>query len=393
MAALTDRAVLIAGATSASGRAVTRTLLDAGAHVIASEDLYGGSFRLFDKVRRRTAGLEFSFVDMSDVAAIEAAITPRTRLIWVETPTNPLLGIADLAAWAQIAHDAGALLVVDNTFASPYLQRPLDLGADVVVHSTTKYIGGHSDVLGGAVVVADREFRGRALAEAVAYQQFAAGAVAGPQDSYLAARGLKTLGLRMDRHGANAAALAGWLQGRPEVAQVFYPGLPDHPGHALAARQMDGFGGIVSVRLAGGEAAARAFAEATELFALSVSLGGVESLLCYSSEMTHASVAGTELAVPDDLLRLSVGIEDAEDLALLEARDLLFARLLQYRAPTQPGSSGSPVFAGQGWRVIGLHCRGGKEMRKLNGQSGLHEANEGVWIQSIRQNMAKSMGG
>lgn len=209
---------------------------------------------------------------------------------------------------------------MDNTFASPYLQRPLDLGADVVVHSTTKYIGGHSDVLGGAVVVADREFRGRALAEAVAYQQFAAGAVAGPQDSYLAARGLKTLGLRMDRHGANAAALAGWLQGRPEVAQVFYPGLPDHPGHELAARQMDGFGGIVSIRLAGGEAAARAFAEATELFALSVSLGGVESLLCYSSEMTHASVRGTPLAVPTDLVRLSVGIEDVADLqADLEA--------------------------------------------------------------------------
>ena len=209
------------------------------------------------------------------------------------------------------------------------------------MHSTTKYIGGHSDVLGGAVVVADREFRGRALAEAVAYQQFAAGAVAGPQDSYLAARGLKTLGLRMDRHGANAAALAGWLQGRPEVAQVFYPGLPDHPGHALAARQMDGFGGIVSIRLAGGEAAARAFAEATELFALSVSLGGVESLLCYSSEMTHASVRGTPLAVPTDLVRLSVGIEDVADLqADLEAGLECAARVAAGRGA--PSSSAVP---------------------------------------------------
>ena len=297
-----------------------RAALRPGDHIVLGGDGYGGTHRLITTVLEPW-GVSNTPVDITDPTAVAAAVRPgRTALLWVETPSNPLLGIADLAAWAQIAHDAGALLVVDNTFASPYLQRPLDLGADVVVHSTTKYIGGHSDVLGGAVVVADREFRGRALAEAVAYQQFAAGAVAGPQDSYLAARGLKTLGLRMDRHGANAAALADWLQGRPEVAQVFYPGLPDHPGHELAARQMDGFGGIVSVRLAGGEAAARAFAEATELFALSVSLGGVESLLCYSSEMTHASVRGTPLAVPTDLVRLSVGIEDVADLqADLEA--------------------------------------------------------------------------
>ena len=314
-----DRAFAFASGLAAED-ALLRAVLRPGDHIVLGGDGYGGTHRLITTVLEPW-GVSNTPVDITDPTAVAAAVRPgRTALLWVETPSNPLLGIADLAAWAQIAHDAGALLVVDNTFASPYLQRPLDLGADVVVHSTTKYIGGHSDVLGGAVVVADREFRGRALAEAVAYQQFAAGAVAGPQDSYLAARGLKTLGLRMDRHGANAAALAGWLQGRPEVAQVFYPGLPDHPGHALAARQMDGFGGIVSIRLAGGEAAARAFAEATELFALSVSLGGVESLLCYSSEMTHASVRGTPLAVPTDLVRLSVGIEDVADLqADLEA--------------------------------------------------------------------------
>ncbi|RUQ44346.1 cystathionine gamma-synthase [Micrococcus sp. HSID17228] len=267
-----DRAFAFASGLAAED-ALLRAVLRPGDHIVLGGDGYGGTHRLITTVLEPW-GVSNTPVDITDPTAVAAAVRPgRTALLWVETPSNPLLGIADLAAWAQIAHDAGALLVVDNTFASPYLQRPLDLGADVVVHSTTKYIGGHSDVLGGAVVVADREFRGRALAEAVAYQQFAAGAVAGPQDSYLAARGLKTLGLRMDRHGANAAALAGWLQGRPEVAQVFYPGLPDHPGHALAARQMDGFGGIVSIRLGGGEAAARAFAEATELFALSVGAG------------------------------------------------------------------------------------------------------------------------
>ena len=218
----------------------------------------------------------------------------------METPSNPLLGIADLAGWARIAREAGALLVVDNTFATPFLQQPLTLGADVVVHSTTKYIGGHSDVLGGAVIVAERIFRGQSLAEAVGFQQFAGGAVAGPQDCFLAARGLKTLGLRMERHCSNAARIAEWLTTREEVSTVLYPGLESHPGHELAKTQSRGFGGIVSLQFAGGEAAARAFAESTELFALSVSLGGVESLVCYSSEMTHASVIGTPLAVPEE---------------------------------------------------------------------------------------------
>lgn len=294
--------------------ALLRAVLRPGDHLVLGADGYGGTNRLVNTVFGAW-GVENTPVVITDPAAVAAAVRPGvTAVLWVETPSNPLLDIADLTAWAEIAHAAGALLVVDNTFASPYLQRPLALGADAVVHSTTKYIGGHSDVLGGAVVVADREHRGVPLEEAVGHQQFAAGAVAGPQDSYLAARGLKTLSLRMDRHQANAARLAEWLQGRPEIARVLYPGLPDHPGHALAARQMDGFGGVVSVRLAGGEPAARAFAEATELFALSVSLGGVESLICHSCEMTHASVRGTPLAVPRDLVRLSVGIEDVADL-------------------------------------------------------------------------------
>ncbi|NUL45705.1 cystathionine gamma-synthase [Cellulosimicrobium funkei] len=294
--------------------ALLRSVLRPGDHIVLGSDGYGGTNRLINSVFGPW-GVQNTPVDITDPAAVSAAVRPdSTTVLWVETPSNPLLGIADLTAWAEIAHTAGALLVVDNTFASPYLQRPLDFGADAVVHSTTKYIGGHSDVLGGAVVVADRAFRGQDLAEAVGYQQFAAGAVAGPQDSYLAARGLKTLGLRMDRHGANAAELAGWLQGHPQISQVYYPGLPEHPGHHLAGRQMDGYGGIVSVRLAEGQAAARAFAQSTELFALSVSLGGVESLICYCSEMTHASVQGTALEVPTDLVRLSVGVEDIADL-------------------------------------------------------------------------------
>ena len=307
-----------AGFAFASGLAaedaLLRALLRPGDHIVLGGDGYGGTNRLVNHLLGPW-GVANTAVDITDLDSVAAAVRPgETALLWVETPSNPLLGIADLAGWAGVAHDAGALLVVDNTFASPYLQRPLDLGADVVVHSTTKYIGGHSDVLGGAVVVADRMFRGKPLAEAVGYQQFAGGAVAGPQDCYLAARGLKTLGLRMERHGSNALALAGWLRDQPGVAEVYYPGLPGHPGHELAARQMSGFGGIVSLRFAAGEAAARAFAESTRLFALSVSLGGVESLVCYCSEMTHASVRGTELAVPTDLVRLSVGVEDVADL-------------------------------------------------------------------------------
>ncbi|MBD8045218.1 cystathionine gamma-synthase [Arthrobacter sp. Sa2BUA2] len=294
--------------------ALLRAVLRPGDHIVLGGDGYGGTNRLINGLLGPW-GVANTAVDITDLAAVAAAVQPgNTAVLWVETPSNPLLGIADLAGWAKLAHAAGALLVVDNTFASPYLQRPLDLGADVVVHSTTKYIGGHSDVLGGAVVVADRSFRGRELAEAVGYQQFAGGAVAGPQDCYLAARGLKTLGLRMERHNSNAQALAEWLRDKPGVAEVLYPGLPEHPGHALAARQMSGFGGIVSLRFAGGAAAARAFAESTRLFALSVSLGGVESLICYCSEMTHASVRGTGLAVPVDLVRLSVGVEDLVDL-------------------------------------------------------------------------------
>ncbi|MGF9664214.1 cystathionine gamma-synthase [Arthrobacter crystallopoietes] len=306
--------------------ALLRALLRPGDHIVLGGDGYGGTNRLVNHLLGPW-GVANTAVDITDLDAVAAAVRPgETALLWVETPSNPLLGIADLAGWARLAHDAGALLVVDNTFASPYLQRPLELGADVVVHSTTKYIGGHSDVLGGAVVVADRAFRGKPLAEAVGYQQFAGGAVAGPHDCYLAARGLKTLGLRMERHGSNALALAEWLRDQPGIAEVLYPGLPEHPGHELAARQMSGFGGIVSLRFAAGESAARAFAESTRLFALSVSLGGVESLVCYCSEMTHASVRGTELAVPTDLVRLSVGVEDVADLRVDLAAGLEAAR-------------------------------------------------------------------
>ncbi|ASN40304.1 cystathionine gamma-synthase [Arthrobacter sp. 7749] len=294
--------------------ALLRAVLAPGDHIVLGADGYGGTNRLINRLHGKW-GITNTPVDITDTAAVAAAVQPgKTALLWVETPSNPLLGIADVAAWAAIAHAAGALLVVDNTFSTPFLQRPLRLGADVVVHSTTKYIGGHSDVLGGAVIVSDATFRGETLAAAVGFQQFAGGAVAGPQDCFLAARGLKTLGLRMERHCSNAARIATWLDGRAELEKVLYPGLPTHRGHELAKAQSSGFGGIVSLQFVGGEAAARAFAESTELFALSVSLGGVESLVCYSAEMTHASVIGTELAVPRNLVRLSVGIEQVEDL-------------------------------------------------------------------------------
>lgn len=311
-----------AGFAFASGIAAEDALLHAvlgpGDHIVLGGDGYGGTNRLINQVLGRW-GVGNTAVDITDNAAVAAAVQENTALLWLETPSNPRLAIADIRAWARIAHDAGALLVVDNTFATPFLQQPLALGADVVVHSATKYIGGHSDVLGGVVVVVDREFRGKALAEAVGFQQFAGGAVAGPQDSYLAARGLKTLGLRMERHQQNAARVAEWACAADGVTEVLYPGLATHPGHELAREQMNGFGGIVSLRF-GTEAAARTFAESTRLFALSVSLGGVESLACYCSEMTHASVKGTELAAPTDLVRLSVGVEDVEDLlADLEA--------------------------------------------------------------------------
>jgi cystathionine gamma-synthase len=300
------------GLTFASGLAAEDTLLrtvcSPGDHVVLAGDAYGGTFRLLSKVASRW-GLEHTPVDLGDLGAVRAAVRPATRVLWCETPTNPLLNIADIAGLAAVAHDAGALLVVDNTFASPYLQRPLTLGADVVVHSTTKYLGGHSDVVGGALVTADP-----GLGEELAFSQNAMGAVNGPFDAWLTLRGVKTLGVRMDRHCANAARVVEFLQGSPAVSAVLYPGLPGHPGHELAARQMSGFGGMVSFRLAGGEEAALKVCERAQLFTLAESLGGVESLIEHPGRMTHASAAGSPLEVPGDLVRLSVGIEDADDL-------------------------------------------------------------------------------
>ena len=288
-----------------------RTVCSPGDHVVIPNDAYGGTFRLFSKVYERW-GVSYQPVPVSDVAAVRAAVSERrTRVIWLETPTNPLLGIADISALADVAHDHGALLVVDNTFASPYLQRPISLGADVVVHSTTKYLGGHSDVVGGALVVADAGLR-----EQLAFHQNAMGAVAGAFDAWLTLRGIKTLAVRMDRHCANAARVAEMLAAHPAVSEVRYPGLASHPGHELAAKQMRGFGGMVSFRLNGEGAAERAAAVCarTRLFTLAESLGGVESLIELPGRMTHASAAGSPLAVPADLVRLSVGIENADDL-------------------------------------------------------------------------------
>ncbi|HEX6468119.1 MAG TPA: cystathionine gamma-synthase [Streptosporangiaceae bacterium] len=300
------------GLAFASGMAaedtLVRTVCRPGDHVLIPGDAYGGTYRLFDKVLRPW-GLDYTPVPLGDVAAVRAAVRPRTKALWVETPTNPLLGVADIAALAQVARDAGALLVVDNTFASPYLQQPLALGADVVVHSTTKYLGGHSDVVGGALVAADA-----ALGERLAFHQNAMGAVAGPFDAWLTLRGVRTLGVRMDRHCANAAAVAELLLRNPRVSEVAYPGLPGHPGHEVAVKQMRGFGGMVSFRLADGEDAAVAVCERAKLFTLGESLGGVESLIEHPGRMTHASVAGSPLEVPADLVRLSVGIEDVDDL-------------------------------------------------------------------------------
>jgi len=300
------------GLAFASGMAAEDTLLRTvcrpGDHVVIPGDAYGGTYRLFDKVLRPW-GLDYTPAPLADVAAVRAAVRPETRVIWAETPTNPLLGIADIAALAQVAADAGALLIVDNTFASPYLQQPLALGTDVVVHSTTKYLGGHSDVIGGALVVADAD-----LGERLAFHHNAMGAVAGPFDAWLTLRGVKTLGVRMERHCANAAAVAEMLGRHRRVAEVYYPGLPGHPGHDIAVKQMRGFGGMVSFRLAGGEMAALAACERAKLFTLGESLGGVESLIEHPGRMTHASAAGSPLEVPADLVRLSVGIEDVDDL-------------------------------------------------------------------------------
>jgi cystathionine gamma-synthase len=300
------------GRAFSSGMAATdcalRAILRPGDHVVIPNDAYGGTFRLIDKVFTQW-NVSYTPVALSDVDAVRSAVTPRTRLIWVETPTNPLLSIADIAALAELGRQHSAKVLVDNTFASPALQQPLTLGADVVLHSTTKYIGGHSDVVGGALITDDQE-----LDAAFAFLQNGTGAVPGPFDAYLTMRGLKTLVLRMQRHSENAAAVAEFLAEHPAVGAVLYPGLPGHPGHETAVRQMRGFGGMVSVRMRGGRRAAEELCARTEVFILAESLGGVESLIELPSAMTHASTAGSQLEVPDDLVRLSVGIEDVDDL-------------------------------------------------------------------------------
>ncbi|HEY1327648.1 MAG TPA: PLP-dependent aspartate aminotransferase family protein [Casimicrobiaceae bacterium] len=304
----------------ASGMAAIATVLevlDSGAHVLAGDDLYGGTFRLFERVRRRSAGLTFSFVDLSHVGNLTAALGPQTRMVWVETPTNPLLKLADLAAIAQVCRAHGILTVADNTFASPWVQRPLEVGFDIVVHSTTKYLNGHSDVVGGIAVVAGHD-RLVPVRERLAFLQNAVGGIAGPFDSFLTLRGVKTLALRMERHCANALAIAQWLEQQPEVARVRYPGLASHPQHALAKRQMHGFGGMISADLATDLAGTRRFLERCEIFALAESLGGVESLIEHPAIMTHASIPAEQraaLGIGDSLVRLSVGVEGVDDLA------------------------------------------------------------------------------
>ena len=303
------------GFAFASGMAAIATaleLLDAGSHVVAMDDLYGGSGRLFDRVRSRSAGLSFTYADLSDPAALAAAIRPETRMIWVETPTNPMLKLVDLDAVAAVARERGLLMVVDNTFATPWAQRPLEHGADIVMHSVTKFLNGHSDMVGGALVVKDED-----LAERLGFLQNSAGAILGPFDSFLVLRGLKTLSLRMARHNESALAIAGWLQGRAGVERVIYPGLPDHPQHELALSQMGGGGGIVTFFVAGGLAETRTVMERCEVFTLAESLGGVESLINHPAIMTHASVPPERrerLGISDNLIRLSVGIEDVADL-------------------------------------------------------------------------------
>ena len=304
------------GYAFASGLAATGTVLetlDAGSHVICMDDVYGGTFRIMERVRRRSAGLSFSFVDLGDMAALEVALRPETRMIWCETPTNPLLKIVDIARLADFARARGIWLVVDNTFASPALQRPLELGAHAVVHSATKYLNGHSDIVGGVAVVGDDA----ELAERIGFLQNAVGGIQGPFDSFLALRGLKTLHLRMRAHCENALALAQWLESHPAVERVLHPGLASHPQHALAARQMHGFGGMITIFVKGGLAAARRMMERTELFACAESLGGVESLVNHPAIMTHASIPAetrAALGITDNLVRLSVGVEDVDDL-------------------------------------------------------------------------------
>lgn len=306
----------IAGFAFASGLAAIGTaleLLDSGSHIIAMDDLYGGSYRLFENVRKRSAGLSFSFVDMTDLAALEAAILPETKMIWVETPTNPLLKLVDLEAIAALARKRGILCVCDNTFSSPWVQRPIEQGFDMVMHSATKYLNGHSDMVGGILVIGDRP----ELVEQMAYLQNAVGAVQGPFDSFLALRGLKTLALRMERHCTSAQTIAEYLEAHPKIEKVYYPGLESHPQHALAKRQMNAFGGMVTAVLKGGLDDARRFLERVELFALAESLGGVESLIEHPAIMTHASIPPENraaLGISDGLVRLSVGVEGIDDL-------------------------------------------------------------------------------
>ena len=305
----------VRGFAFASGLAATSTLLDlldTGSHILASDDLYGGTYRLFERVRRRSAGLDFTFTDLSDPAALAKAVKPNTKMIWVETPSNPMMKILDLAVIAKFAQERGILACSDNTFASPYLQRPLEYGFDVVMHSATKFLNGHSDMIGGVVVVKDA-----AMGEKVAFLQNAVGAVGGPFDSFLALRGLKTLHLRMERHCSNGMAIAQWLEKHPRVEQVIYPGLKSHPQHELASRQMSGYGGMMSVILKGDLETTRNMLERVKLFALAESLGGVESLIEHPAIMTHASIPAANraaLGISDTLIRLSVGVEDVQDL-------------------------------------------------------------------------------
>ncbi len=299
-------------ASGLAAMATTLDLLDSGDHVIASDDLYGGTFRLFERVRKNSAGLQFSFVDMSKADNITASVQSNTRMIWVETPSNPLLKIVDLRAVSTIAKEHKLLTVADNTFASPYLQRPIDFGFDLVIHSATKYLNGHSDIVGGIAVAASSE-----LGERLGFLQNAVGAIAAPFDSFLALRGLKTLHLRMERHCQNAQRLAEWLEGHPSVDRVIYPGLASHPQHALAASQMDAFGGMITVILQNDLEYARKVLERCRIFALAESLGGVESLIEHPAIMTHASVPAQQrlvAGISDSLIRISVGVEDFEDL-------------------------------------------------------------------------------
>ena len=303
------------GLAFASGLAATTavmSLLGPGDHIVAGDDLYGGSYRLFDKVLQKSNGLDFTFVDTTDPGSVEAALRPETKMLWIETPTNPMLTLSDIPLLSEMARERGATVAVDNTFASPYFQQPLSLGADIVVHSTTKYMGGHSDVVGGAAVTSDAD-----LHERMAFYQNAAGGVPGPFDSWIVLRGLKTLAVRMRQHEENALAVARFLQDHPQVATVNYPGLPTHPQHDLAKRQMSGFSGMVSFTLKGGAEAAYAAVQKTEVFHFAESLGGVESLITHPATMTHAAIPKEQResrGVTDGLLRLSVGIEDAEDL-------------------------------------------------------------------------------